>query len=150
MLFLIEQKLLALPILYISRYINRNRSEYYRRLGAVSERDKWYEFIVYMLEGFHSQPKETKEVLFALIEMLEKTKKRIKSEFRKIYSAELVETLFFYPISTPVSLGKRLDLNYRTASRYLAAWARGKVLQASFVGKYHLVINKPLLELLKG
>ena len=44
---------------------------------------------------------------------------------------------------------KKLDVNYRTASRYLAELAKGKVLREHYVGKYHLFINKPLLDLLK-
>jgi hypothetical protein len=48
-----------------------------------------------------------------------------------------------------VALGKKLDINYRTASRYLAELAKGKVLREQFMGKYHLFINKPLLDLLK-
>jgi type I restriction enzyme S subunit len=62
---------------------------------------------------------------------------------------DLVEALFAYPIITPVSLGKRIDVNYRTASRYLVELAKAKVLAESYVGKYHLFINKPLLGLLK-
>lgn len=38
---------------------------------------------------------------------------------------------------------------YRNASRNLAELAKAKVLAESYVGKYHLFINKPLLGLLK-
>ncbi len=149
-LYLIEQNLLSLPIIYISGYINKNRSEYYRLLRGVSSDEKWNEFIVYMLKGFYLQAKETKEVLLKLIELLNKSKEKIKEDHKKIYSADLVEAIFAYPIITPVNLGKRLDVNYRTASRYLAELAKGKVLQESYAGKYHLFINKTLLNLLKG
>jgi glutamate dehydrogenase/leucine dehydrogenase len=54
--------------------------------------------------------------------------------------------LRFHP---SVNLGKKLDVNYRTASRYLAELAKGKVLHESYVGKYHLYANRPLLKLLK-
>lgn len=148
-LYLIEQKLLQLPILYISGYINKNRDEYYRRLREVSSDRKWNDFILFLLEGFHSQARETKQTLLKLITMLQELKEIIKTRHKKIYSGDLVEALFAYPIITPVSLGKRLDVNYRTASRYLAELAKGKVLQESYVGKYHLFMNKPLLDLLK-
>lgn len=148
-LYLIEQKLLTLPVLYISGYINKNRSEYYRVLRAVSADKKWNEFIVYMLKGMYSQAKETKEVLLKLIELLHKSKEKVKGSHKKIYSADLVEALFEYPIITPVNLGKRLDVNYRTASRYLSELVKGKLLQESYVGKYHLFINTPLLKLLR-
>lgn len=149
-LYLIEQKLLNLPILYISGYINKNRAEYYRVLRAVSSDEKWNEFIVYMLKGFHSQAKETKDVLLKLIVLLQKSRERVKEKHKKIYSSDLVEALFASPIITPVNLGKRLGVNYRTASRYLAELVSGKFLKESKVGKYHLFINKPLLDLLKG
>ena len=65
------------------------------------------------------------------------------------WTAQLVEARFSNPIITPVSLGKKLDVNYRTASGYLAELAKGRVLREQYVGKYHLFINKPLLDLLK-
>jgi Fic family protein len=148
-LYLIEQKLLLLPTLFISGYINKNRNTYYRRLRQVSSDGKWNEFILYMLEGFHQQARETKQTLLKLIALLHGTKELIKKKHKKIYSADLVEALFASPIITPVNLGKRLDVNYRTASRYLAELERGKILQENYVGKYHLFINKPLLDLLR-
>ena len=149
-LSLIQEKLLSLPILYISGYINKHRSDYYRLLREVTTRSQWVEFIQFMLRGFHLQASETKGVLLDLMTLLEETKALVRTQHRKIYSADLVEALFAYPIITPVSLGKRIDVNYRTASRYLAELARAKVLAESYVGKYHLFINKPLLGLLKG
>ena len=145
---LIQQKLLSLPILYVSGYINKNRSEYYALLQAVRTNEGWHELILYMLKGFHQQAQETKTSLFKIMELLEKTREQLKEKHRKIYSAELVEAIFALPIITPVNLGKKLDVNYRTASRYLAELAKGKVLHESFVGRYHLYANKPLLKLL--
>jgi Fic family protein len=149
-LYLIEQKLLSLPILYISGYINKTRSDYYRLLRKISSNQEWDEFIIYLLNGFYSQAKETKDVLFKLIDLLHKSKQAIKEKHKNIYSADLVETLFAYPIITPVSLGKLLNVNYRTASKYLAQLERGKILHGSKVGRHHFFINRQLLELLKG
>ena len=149
-LYLMEQKLLSLPVLYISGYINADGSAYYTLLREESvPPEKWNEFIIYMLKGIYSQAKDTKEVLLNLIDLLSKTKENVKSKHKKIYSADLVEALFAYPIITPVNLGKKLDVKYRTASRYLAELAKGHVLGERYIGKYHLFVNKPLLDLLK-
>jgi Fic family protein len=148
-LCMIQQKLLSLPILYISGYINANRAEYYRLLRGVSSDAEWYEWIHFMLKGLHEQAKGTKEVLFKVMNLLEKKREAVRTRHKKIYSADLVEAIFSSPIITPVNLGKRLDINYRTASRYLAELAKGKMLHERYVGKYHLFINKPLLDLLK-
>jgi len=147
---LIQQKLLSLPILYVSGYINKNRSEYYRLLQRVRTHYSWHDFILYMLKGFHQQARETKTTLLRIMELLERTREHLKKKHRRIYSADLVEAIFALPIITPVNLGKKLDVNYRTASRYLSELADGDVLKENFVGKYHLYANSPLLKLLKG
>ncbi len=146
---LIQENLLSLPILYVSGYINRNRSEYYRLLQGVRSNEAWHKLILFMLTAYHQQARETKTTLFKIMELLGKTREQIRGKHRKIYSAELVEAMFAFPVVTPVSLGKKLDVNYRTASRYLAELAKGKILQESYVGKYHLYANKPLLKLLQ-
>ncbi|MCX6143136.1 MAG: Fic family protein, partial [Ignavibacteriales bacterium] len=148
-LSLIQHELLTFPILYVSGYINKHRSEYYRLLREVSTKERWGAFIGFMLKGFHLQARETKGVLLKVVNLLEKTKTQMRKDHKNIYSADLVEALFEFPITTPVNLGKRLEVNYRTASRYLAQLARGKVLGESHVGKYHLFTNKPLLYLLR-
>jgi Fic family protein len=102
-----------------------------------------------MLKGFHQQAVETKTTLFKIMELLEETREHIKKKQRKIYSAELVEAIFALPIISPVSLGKKLDVNYRTASKYLVELAKSDILKEGFVGKYHLYANRPLLKLLK-
>src|SRR5207247_1289473 len=60
---LIKQKLLSLPILYVSGYINKNRSEYYKLLQAVRTDHGWHDLIFYMLKGFHQQAKDQDNAL---------------------------------------------------------------------------------------
>ena len=50
-LFLIQENLLTLPILYLSRHIIRRRADYYRFLQAVTCEQRWEEWILYMLQG---------------------------------------------------------------------------------------------------
>ena len=148
---LVQHKLLSLPILYVSGYISkdRHRSEYYRLLRNVSMKSQWKEFVEFLLKGFYLQAKETKETLLKITRLLEETKEHVREKHGKIYSADLVHALFASPIVTPVSFGRQLGVNYRTASRYLAQLAEVKILKESFVGKYHLYANKRLLDLLR-
>ncbi|MCE2982209.1 MAG: hypothetical protein LW832_01460 [Parachlamydia sp.] len=39
------------PILYLSRYINNNKNEYYQLLQAVRNNNSWEPWILYMLDG---------------------------------------------------------------------------------------------------
>ncbi len=146
---LIQDGVITLPILYISRFINNNRSEYYKHLNAITSKNDWAAFILFMLRGFHEQAKDTKETLFKIMSLYFEFKNDFKKSYKKIYSADLVDILFSYPIITPVKLAKQLDIHYTTASRYLMQMAKGGLLKEQMLGKYHLFINERLLKIMK-
>lgn len=50
-LYLIEQELLTLPILYLSRYIVQHKPDYYALLNGVTKDGNWQAWIIYMLRG---------------------------------------------------------------------------------------------------
>jgi Fic family protein len=50
-LFLVEQGLLPLPILYLSRFIIANKADYYRLLLAVTREGAWEPWLLYMLRA---------------------------------------------------------------------------------------------------
>lgn len=50
-LYLIEQGLLTLPILYLSRYIMAHKADYYRLLRLVTAQDAWEDWVVFILRG---------------------------------------------------------------------------------------------------
>jgi len=56
-LMLVEQKLLELPVPYLSRCIIRNKADYYRLLLAVTRDAAWEEWILYMLGDLRRRPK---------------------------------------------------------------------------------------------
>ena len=145
---LIQSGLLQFPILYISGYINQNRSEYYRRLLAVTSEGNWGNFIEYMLEGFFIKARETHEDLVKITRLLEEIKSQVRAENKKIYSSELIQSLFVYPVITPTKLANELNKHYTTTSKYLAQLTEMGILQESTVGKYHLFANHKLLKIL--
>lgn len=118
-------------------------------LNEVSSKQNWMPLINFLLNALYLQAKETKETFTASMDLYHKMRQKIKTEFPKVYSGDLVEVLFAYPIISPVNLGKALNIHYTTASRYLTTLAKGKILVEAQVGKYHLFVNKKLLELLK-
>jgi len=76
-------------------------------------------------------------------------KDEIKNKHKKIYTADLVEALFSFPIITPVKLGKELGVHYTTASRHLVALEKSGYLKENVVGKYHFYTNHKLLNIMK-
>lgn len=147
---LVSEELLTLPILYISGYINSNRSRYYKLLRRVTRERNWNDYILFMLDAFYSQAKETKDTLFKIMKLFFEFKETIRKDHKKIYSAELVEMLFTYPIITPVRLASELGMHYTTTSRHLLELSKAGLLKETKHGKYHFFINDRLLRVLKS
>ena len=146
---LIQDEIITMPILYISGFINDNRSEYYRLLRGITTHADWSSFIVFMLRGLYEQAKETKDTLFKIMSLYFEFKDNLKKGNKKIYSADLVDALFSYPIITPVKMAKELGLHYTTASRYLSQLVKKGFLKSQIYGKYHLFINDRLIKIMK-
>lgn len=60
-IYLVLENLLDIPILYLSRYITRNKSDYYRLLSDVSFNNGLNEWIRFMLKGIEEISKETQQ-----------------------------------------------------------------------------------------
>jgi Fic family protein len=145
---LIQHQVLDLPILYISGYLIKNRPEYYRLLLDVTKNQNWREYILFMLNAFYAQAKETKEIIFKIKDYYFELKTTIKKDHRKIYSADLVDALFTYPVIIPGKLAELLDVGRDTASKYLEELKRSGIVDDKKVGRYHFYATKNLLNIL--
>ncbi|HET9136085.1 MAG TPA: Fic family protein [Candidatus Kapabacteria bacterium] len=149
-LMLKQYEILTIPVLFISGYIEKRRSQYYNLLLDVTKEQNWIEFLLFIIRGFREQAAETKQLLFQISALLEEFCQTVKRTHPKIYSYDLVETIFTFPVITPAKLSEVLSIHRATASRYLATLSNAKILTDSIVGKYHLYINKKLISLLNG
>lgn len=146
-LYLAHAGILSHPILYISGYINANRSEYYRLLLEVTTKQNWKEYIAFMLQGFYLQARETKELLLRIKRSYTILRDRLRTS-HKAYASELADALCSYPFITPAKLSQKLSIHRDTAGRYLSTLAKQGILVETRVGKYHLFAYKELLEIL--
>jgi Fic family protein len=148
-LYLIQQELLDLPILYLSSYIIQNKSDYYRLLQEVRTEGKWEEWILYMLEGVEVTALATIELINDMSVLMEQIKNTIQDELPKIYSKDLVEILHMHPFTKIEFLVDILGLHRETASKYLKELERIGVVQSLKLGKTKYFVNVHLFELLK-
>lgn len=148
---LIKDELIALPILYISGYINENRSSYYKLLNEVTATNNWNGFIDFMLKGFYSQALEGNKKLLAMNELHSEFKEVIKKEHPAIYNTvDLIDAIFSYPFITPAQLSSTIGIHRQTASKYLTELVKSKLLEETTHKKYHLFINKKLLDIISN
>ncbi len=146
-LFLIEQELLNLPILYLSRYIIANKQEYYRLLLAVTAEERWEEWLLFILQGVAETASWTTGKIAAIRDLEEHTREYIQARLPKIYSRELVDVIFTQPYSRIANLVEAGVVKRQAASRYLKELAGIGVLVEQQSGKEKLFIHPRLLKL---
>jgi Fic family protein len=150
-LFLIDKKLLDLPILYLSQHINIRRNEYYSLLRGVTASANWAPWIHFMLDAVEGTSRWTTEKIAAIDTLLNETVHYVKATLPKLYSRELVELLFTQPYCRSSDLIRLKFAGHRnTAAKYLKDLAAVGVLERKKEGREALYINKRFLDLLTG
>lgn len=147
-LFLIEQGLLDQPILYLSRYINEHREDYYRLLLDVTIKGAWEPWILYMLEAVEDTASWTRAKIRAIKRQMEETVRHVAVTQPKIYSRELIEVIFVQPYCRTNDLVKLGIGTRKTAAKYLGDLVSAGVLQERKEGREKLYIHTRFLDLL--
>ena len=147
-LFLVESGLLSLPILYLSRYIIIHREEYYRLLLAVTREAAWEPWILYMLRAVGETARWTLARIAAVRKLADETSALVRAGLPKIYSRELVDTVFEQPYCRITNVVEAGIAKRQAASRYLKALASIGILEERSYGREKLYVHKGLLELL--
>ncbi|MGI9285732.1 MAG: protein adenylyltransferase Fic, partial [Pseudomonadales bacterium] len=118
-LYLVQEGLLSLPILYLSRYIIANKSHYYNNLLAVTREQAWEPWLLYMLEAIRSTAQWTMHKIMAVRELADHTAEYVREGLPKIYSRELIDIIFEQPYCRIANLVDAKIAKRQTASVYL-------------------------------
>ena len=148
-LYLVLKKMLDSPILYLSRYIIRNKSAYYRLLQEVRNINNWEEWIIYVLKGIEETAEETLRLVKRINTEVELMCTEIKEKLPKIYSKELVELLFYEFYTKTIYIEKGLSVTRKTAVSYLTSLEKEGFLTSEKIGKERIYQNKRLYDLVK-
>lgn len=146
-LYLVLSDLLNLPILYLSRYIIRNKSEYYHLLRTLPETGNWEPWILYMLEAVEQTSKETIVLVNAIRDLMQDYKHRIREQLPALYSQDLINNLFKHPYTKIEFLMRDLDNERQTAGKYLNLLTDRGFLRKEKIGPTNYYINQPLFNL---
>ena len=148
-LYLVNKGLLDLPILYLSRYIIKNKSDYYKILQGVQKENDWQSLVQYILDGVEQTSVETTKLITNIEKLMFVTKKEIKSKLPKIYSKDLIEILFSHPYTKIDFLVEGLSITRKTASKYLQELEDIGILEMVKIGRSKFFVNNKLFRLLQ-
>jgi Fic family protein len=149
-LYLVQQGLLDSPILYLSRYIIRNKADYYRLLLEVTTEQRWAPWITFMLDSIENTCGWTTEKIKAIRDLMRHTGDFIHRRLPKIYTWELVELLFKQPYCRIANVVDAGLAKRQTASVYLKALVDIGVLKELNAGRESLFVHPKYIELLTG
>lgn len=99
---LVEKGLLQKPVLYLSHYFKRHRTEYYDRLQAVRDAGDWEGWLEFFLRGVAELSKEATRTTAAILRMREEYRAKITERLGRAASNghRIMEKLFEQPIIT--------------------------------------------------
>jgi Fic family protein len=148
-LYLVLENLLDVPILYLSRYIIKNKADYYRLLNDVSFNDGLNNWILFILKGIEEISKETIKTIKNIENLMNETKNIIVEQKPKIYSKDLLEALFYHPYTKGVFIEEQLNISRPTATNYLNELEKLGILSSKKIGKEVFYVHNKLFELFK-
>lgn len=151
-LYLVINGLLDLPILYLSRYITKNKSQYYKYLQEIREsggsEEAWEQWILYMLKGIEVTAAETIELVQKIASLMKEYKRILKNRAAKIYSHDLLNCLFYSPYTKIEHLESHLEISRPTAVKYLDEMVRLELLKKEKIWRRNYYINTKLVAIL--
>jgi Fic family protein len=144
------EQLLDIPALFLSEYIIEHKDQYYKGLRAVTEKNDWSKFIIYMLDMVETTAIKGLDRLESIIQLMETTGQEIKEKLPKVYSKDLVEVIFKLPYTKRQNL---IDIDLgtpKTVGNYLNALEEEGFLKSVRVGKEKLYLNQKLMNILEN
>ena len=148
-LYLVKERLLDIPVLYLSSHIVRTKSDYYRLLQSVRDQDDWEAWVLYMLNAVEQTALQTIDTIHAIKTALYDYKHRIRQK-HKFYSQDIINNLFTHPYTRIEFIERDLNVSRLTATRYLDLLAQDGFLLKRKIGRGSYYINTALTRILMG
>jgi Fic family protein len=151
-LYLVITGLLDLPILYLSRYITRNKGDYYRLIQAVRDKKgnnskEWEEWILFVLKGVEVTAEDTISLVKNIGTMMDEFKRTLRPVFGAKYNHELLNGMFYHPYTKIEHIETNLQVSRQTAAKYLEKIVSLGLLTKQRIWKENYYTNTKLIDL---
>jgi Fic family protein len=130
-LYLIDKKILARPLLYLSSYFERNKNHYYDNLTVVRTKNGMNHWLKYFLTGVATTAENAVNTLSEVLLLKEELEKHIVQKFgRKSNSATiLLHELFRNPLINVQRVKGVCKLSYKAANDLAADFMNEGILR---------------------
>lgn len=130
-LFLVDQKILTKPLLYLSTYFEKNKGLYYDNLTFVRTKHDMTQWIKYFLIGVAETAQQATDTLSKVLKLKSRLEMKVNDTFgRRSNSANvLLNYLFKHPIVDVREVQKVTKLSYKAANNLVAEFIATKILK---------------------
>ena len=147
-LYLVLKDLIETPILYLSKYIIRNKIKYYDLFKETRDSGNFEEWIIYILTGIEEMAEETIGIINRIRDEILKMKYELRDR-TKLYSKELLEALFFEFYTKIPYIQEQLGVSDKTAQKYLDMLVELGFLTSEKIGRERIYRNERLFNIIK-
>ena len=130
-LFLVDQKILEKPLLYLSAFFERNRGLYYDNLTFVRTQNNMKQWLKYFLEGVAETSEKAVQTLSAIIDIKLRIENGLQDAFgKKALNANLVlQHLFKKPVIQIKQVQAITGLSYKASNELVADFVQQGILR---------------------
>ncbi|HET9747274.1 MAG TPA: Fic family protein [Chitinophagaceae bacterium] len=130
-LYLVSNKILEKPTLYLSDFFERNRQHYYDNLTIVRTKNQMIQWLTFFLVGVTETAQNSIDTFNAIISLRQdaEDKKIIKLGKRVPLAMELIKYLYSKPIVAPGEIAAALEVNISTAHRLVQDFEKLGILK---------------------
>lgn len=127
-IFLAERELLPQPLLYLSAYFERNRSDYYEGLMRVSTHGDWDQWVRFFLSAVCVQAQEAAALADQLLGLWERYRLELQAKHVTGNVLALIDALFFNPLVDVKRAESALSVTAPTARSVIKVLEEHRVL----------------------
>jgi Fic family protein len=149
-LYLVQQELLSQPVLYLSSYIVKYKTEYYQLLRGITEKNNWHDWVMYILTALTETAQLTTRKIRSMLLLKDQYEMQMKKTLGSSFSYELLQLMFMLPYLKIELLEKKEIAHRQTASVWLKKLTGAKILKPHKIGRTTYYINYRLMELLSA
>lgn len=144
---LIETNSINFPVLYVSKYINANKTLYYQTLSIASNDNNYIPYILFMLKALEQTAIETLQIVEQIVELRDIQKETIKLSLPKLYSKDLLEVILTHTYTTLEKYTSNISCSRQKGARDLQSLCEIGILEKRKLGTKNYYVNQNLFDI---
>jgi Fic family protein len=147
---LCQREILLKPVLYLSHFFKRHRTEYYERLQAVRDHGQWEEWLAFFLIGVSEVSREATETARRILALREDHRTAVTTRLGRAAGNGLrvLESLYQRPVVTVADVQSLTGTTYTAANNLVSSLAGlGILVEATGYKRNRVFRYQPYIDL---